>query len=101
MIKTLTWFFLKNAIIENDFEEALLKKMNISSDGKTMGNVRNRLKLEFILKVENEKVIKRQSKLVSVGIHKVYTIYDGYTIKQNWILMDKPIYLGCAILELS
>ena len=30
-----------------------------------------------------------------------YENYDSYTFKQNEILMDKPIYLGFAVLELS
>ena len=35
------------------------------------------------------------------GKHKSYTNYDSYTIKQIEVLMDKPIYLGFTILELS
>ena len=35
------------------------------------------------------------------GLHKPYTNYDSYTFKQNKVLMDEPIYLRFAILELN
>ena len=35
------------------------------------------------------------------GTHKSYENYDSYTFKQNEFLMDKPIYLGFSVLELS
>ena len=35
------------------------------------------------------------------GIHTSYENYDSYSITQNEVLIDKPIYLGFAILELS
>ena len=35
------------------------------------------------------------------GIHKFYTKYDRYCFKQNEVLMEKPNFLGCAVLELS
>ena len=35
------------------------------------------------------------------GIHKSYENCDSYTFKQNEVLMDKPVYLGLAILQLS
>ena len=36
-----------------------------------------------------------------IGIYKSYTNYDSHTIKQNEVLMGKPIYLGFTIIELS
>ena len=45
--------------------------------------------------------MKRNSKLAFNAIHKFYTIYDSYTFKQNESMMDKPIYLGFAVLQLS
>ena len=36
-----------------------------------------------------------------VFIHKSYKNYDSYTFKQNDVFMDKPVYLGFAVLELS
>ena len=62
-------------------------------------NIRNRLKTEFIKNYENDNIIKQQSKLTFNGIHKSYTNYRSYTFKQNEAAMDKPIYVGFAILE--
>ena len=47
------------------------------------------------------KLKKQQSKLTFKGVRKPYTNYDLYIFKHNEILMDKPIFLGFAILELS
>ena len=66
-----------------------------------MENVRNRIKIEFNRKGDNERTIKQQPKLTFNGNHKSDTIYDSYKFKQNDVLMDKPIYLGFAVLELS
>ena len=68
---------------------------------KTMQNVRNRIKVEFIKQDDTNKIIKQQSKMTFNGIHKSYENYDSYTFKQNEVLMDKPIYLGLSVLELS
>ena len=85
----------------NDFEKDFYKLRNNAFYGKTMENVRNRIKVEFIKKDDTDKIIKQQPKLTLNGIHKSYENYDSYTFKQNEVLMDKPIYLGFAVLELS
>ena len=66
-----------------------------------MENVRDRLRLEIIKKDENKKITKQQSKLTYNGFHKSYENCDSFTIAQNEVLMDKPIYLEFSILELS
>ena len=66
-----------------------------------MENVRNRLKIKFLKKDDYREIIKQQSKLTFNGIHKSYENCDSYTFRQNEVLMDKPIYLGFAVLELS
>ena len=66
-----------------------------------MENVRNLVKVKIIKKDDTDKIIKQQSKLTFNGIHKSYENYDSYTVKQNEVLMDKPIYLGFSVLELS
>ena len=66
-----------------------------------MESVRNRFTMDFIEKDKIDKFIKRQSKLTVNGIHESYENCDNYIFKRNDLLMDKPIYLGFAILELS
>ena len=85
----------------NDFEKDFYKLLNNAFYGKTMENVRNRLKIKFIKKDDCREIIKQQSKLTFNGIHKSYDSCDSYTFKQNEVLVDKPIYLGFTVLELS
>ena len=66
-----------------------------------MENFRNRIKAEFVREKDNEKTFKLQSLFTFRGIPKPHTKYDSYTLKQNEVLTDTPIYLGFAILESS
>ena len=92
---------MKNGEAKYDFEKGFYKLLHISFYGKTVENLGNRGKLEFIKKDDNEKITKQQSKLTFNAIHISYTIYDSYSLKQIEVLMDEPIYLGFAIIELS
>ena len=85
----------------NYFEKDFYKLLNNAFYGKTMENVRNRLKIKFIKKDDYREIIKQQSKLTFNGIHKSYENCYSYTFKQKEVLMDKPIYLGFSVLELS
>ena len=86
---------------KNDFEKDFFKLLVNAASGKFLENVRNRLELESIKKDNIKKNINRQSKLTFNGIQKSYENYDSYTFKQNQVVMDKAIYVGFAILELS
>ena len=86
---------------KNDFEKDFYKLLNNAFYGKFMENVRNRIKVEFIKQEDTEKIKKQQSKLTFNGIHKSYENYARYTFKQNEVLMDKRIYIGFSVLELS
>ena len=85
----------------NDFEKDFYKLLNNAFYGKTMENVRKRIRIKFIEKDDHREIIKQQSKLTFNGIHKSYENYDSYTFKQNEVLMDKPIYFGFSVLEFS
>ena len=84
-----------------DFEKDFYKLLNNAFYSKTMENVRNHLKIKFVKKDDYREIIKQQSKVTFNGIDKSYENCDSYTFKQNEVLMDKPIYLGFTILELS
>ena len=86
---------------QREFEKDFYKLLNDALYGKTMENDRNRQKVEFFKKDDTDKCIKQQSKLTFNGIHKSYENYDSYTLKQIEMLMNKPIYLGFSVLELS
>ena len=86
---------------KKDFEKDFYKVLNNAFYGKTMENVRNRIKVKFIKKDDIDKNLKQQSKLTFDGIHKSYENCDSYTFKQNEVLMEKPIYLRFTVLELS
>ena len=66
-----------------------------------MENVRNRLKIKLFKQDDYREIIKQQSKLTFNGILKSYENCYSYTIRQNEVLMDKPIYMGFTVLELS
>ena len=85
----------------DDFEKDFYKLLNNAFYGKTMENVRNRIRVEFLKNNENEKISKWQSKLSFNGIPKSYEEYSSFTFKQTEVLMDKPISLGFAVLDLS
>ena len=85
----------------NDFEKDFYKLLNNAFYGKTMENVKNRLKIKFVKKDDYREITKQQSKLTFNGIHKSYENCDSYTFKEKEVKMDKPIYLGFSVLELS
>ena len=76
----------------NDFEKDFYKLLNNAFHGKTMENVGNRLKINFVKKDDYREILRQQSKLTFNGIHKSYENCDSSTFKQNEVLMDEPIY---------
>ena len=86
---------------KNDFEKDFFKLLVNAAFGKFSENVRSRLGLELIKKGDIKKIIKQQSKLTFNGTQRSYENYDSYTFKKNEVVMDKAIYVGFAILELS
>ena len=84
-----------------DFEKDFFKLLVNAAFGKFLENVRNRSGLELIKNDKIKKIINQQSKLTFIGIQKSYENYDSYTFKKNEVVMDKAIYVGFSILELS
>ena len=83
----------------NDFEKDYYKLLNNSFYGKTMENVRNQRDIRLV-NTEN-----KRSKLASEpNYHGTKYISDDLLImemKQREVYMNKPLYLGQAILDYS
>ena len=84
---------------KSDFEKDLFKLMNNSVFGKTMENIRKRR--DIMLGTTD----KKRSKLVSEpNYHTINIISEDLSIiemKKTKVKMNKPIYLGLSILEIS
>ena len=86
-------------LARNDFEKDLFKLMNNSVFGKTIENIRKHRDIKLV--TTNE----RRSKLVSEPkYHTINLISEDLSIiemKKSKVKMNKPIYLGLPILEIS
>ena len=84
---------------KNDFEKELFKLMNNSVFGKTMENIRKHRDIKLVT------TDKKGSKLVSgPNYHTINLISEDLSIiemKKTKVKMNKPIYLGLSILEIS
>ena len=84
---------------KNDFEKDFFKLMNNSVFDKTMENVRNHREIKLV--TTNE----RKNKLVSEpNYHTTMQFSENLMaieLKKTVTVMNKPIYLGQAILDIS
>ena len=84
---------------KNDLEKDFFKLMNNSVFRKTMENVRNHRDIKLV--TNND----RRNKLVSEPNYHTTTHFSekllATEMKKTNILMNKPIYLGQAILDIS
>ena len=86
-------------LVSNDFEKDFFKLMNNAVFGKTMENIRKHRDIKLVT------TNKRRSKLVSEpNYHTINLISDDLSITEmnkTKVKMNKPIYLGLSILEIS
>ena len=84
---------------KNDFEKDLFKLMNNSVFGKTMENIKKHRDIKLVT------TDKKRSKLVAEpNYHTINLISENLSIiemKKPKVKMNKPIYLGLSILEIS
>jgi hypothetical protein len=83
---------------KNEFERDFYKLMNNSVFGKTMENVRNRMKMHITTSEDNAK--KWFSKPTFKNCIEGCGIYMIEMYKDE-VVLDKPIYVGTTILDLS
>ena len=86
-------------LAKNDFEKDLFKLVNNSVFGKTMENIRKHRDIKLVT------TDKKRSKLVSEANYHTINLISGdlsiIEMKKTKIKMNKPIYLGLSILEIS
>ena len=88
------------AMAKNNFEKDFFKLMNNSVFGKTMENIRNRVDVKLVnTKEKLRKLVAKPNlrsppKIFSENLVSVH-------MRKTSLLMNKPIYIGMCILELS
>ena len=87
---------------KNEFEKDFYKLMNNSVLGKTMKNVRERSKIKIV----NGQNTKKLERLIAKPNYKGAFIFEdsnlvSVNMGKSTVLLNKPIYLGQAILDIS
>ena len=84
---------------KNNFEKDFFKLMNNSVFGKTMENIRNRVNVKL---VNTEEKLKKLAAKTNYKGRKIFTEnLVSVHMKKTSLTMNKPVYLGMCILDLS
>ena len=88
---------------KNNFEKDFYKLMNNSVFGKTMENIRNRVNIKL---VNTEEQFKKLTAKPNYESRKILNDNDNESLvsvhmKKTSLTMNKPVYLGMSILDLS
>ena len=92
---------------KNDFEKDFYKLMNNAVFGKTMENVRNRIELELVTDHKRMEKLGADPRLKNINIIREQNNQENdeglvsVERKKNVVKLNKPIYAGFSILELS
>ena len=84
---------------KNNFEKDFFKLMNNSVFGKTMENIRNRVDVKLVNTKEKLRKLVAKPNFRSLKIFSENLV--SVHMKKTSLTMNKPIYLGMCILELS
>ena len=84
---------------KNNFEKDFFKLMNNSVFGKTMENIRNRVNVKLVNTEERLKKLSAKPNYKSCKIFNENLI--SVHMKKTSLTMNKPVYLGMCILDLS
>ena len=84
---------------KNNFEKDFFKLMNNSVFGKTMENIRNRVNVKLVNTEEGLKKLSAKPNYKSCKIFNENLI--SVHMKKTSLTMNKPVYLGMCILDLS
>ncbi|XP_050437828.1 uncharacterized protein LOC126844028 isoform X2 [Adelges cooleyi] len=83
----------------NDFQKDFFKLMNNAVFGKTMENVRNRMKMSLVCSPEScQRLINKPTfKGVTQYSENLYAVH----LNKDVLTFDKPVYVGFSVLEIS
>ena len=84
---------------KNEFEKDFFKLMNNSVFGKTMENIRNRVNVKLVNSVEKFKKLVAKPNFLSRKIFNENLV--SVHMKKTSLTMNKPVYLGMCILDIS
>ena len=84
---------------KNNFEKDFYKLMNNSVFGKTMENIRNRVNVQLVTSKEKFKKLVAKPNFRSRKIFNENLV--SVHMKKTSLTMNKPVYLGMCILDLS
>ena len=84
---------------KNDFEKDLFKLMNNAVFGKTMENVRKQRDIKLVTTERRKNYIASEPNYHTTKFFTENLL--ATEVKKAEILMNKPVYLGLSILELS
>ena len=90
---------LKRKEATSTFDKEFFKLMNNSVFGKCMENVKRRMKMELTSNADRCKVLIQKPTFHS--LHIFQSDFVGVQYKKPQVLLNKPVYLGFTILELS
>lgn len=87
---------------KNDFEKNFFKLMNNAVFGKTMENVRKHVNVKLLSKWDGR--YGARSFIAKPNFHS-YTVFDenlvAVELEKTQVIMNKPIYIGQAVLDIS
>ena len=84
---------------KNAFEKDFFKLMNNSVFGKTMENIRKRCNIK--LETDPDHFLRQTAKPTFVSCKIFHENLVAVHMKKNFLLLDKPSYVGMCILDLS
>ena len=84
---------------KNEFEKDFLKLMNNSVFGKTMENIREHKDIKLINNIDGLNKYAREPNLKSIKYFSDNLL--AIEMRKTEITMNKPVYLGQAILDIS
>ena len=87
------------ALAKNNFEKDFFKLMNNSVFGKTMENIRNRVNVKL---VDSGEQFKKLAAKPNYNARKIFNEnLVSVHMKKTSLTMNKPVYIGMSILDLS